>query len=61
MFNKKSIIKLSLMSETLPTVDFMAGVNSSSSNLGIGRATKKVHIRSDLHIEFDDPTMDSNE
>lgn len=53
---------LLLMSETLPspTVDFVAGANSSGSNLGIRRATKEVRTLTDLHIDFYDPIVDSN-
>lgn len=38
----------------------MVDANSFDSNLRIGRATKKVRTRTDLHMEFDDPTVDSN-
>lgn len=38
----------------------MVDANSSGSNLGIGRVTKKVGTRTDLHVDFDDPTVDIN-
>lgn len=44
----------------LPTVDLVAGANSVGSNIGLGRATKKVRTRSDLHLDFDDPTVYAN-
>lgn len=44
----------------LPTMDLVAGVNSTGSNLGIGRVTKKVRTRTELHFNFDDPTIDDN-
>lgn len=48
------------MTESLPTLDPVAGTNSADSNLGIERATKKVRTRSDLPPEADDPTVDRN-
>lgn len=48
------------MSVTMPTVDPVVGANSIDSNVGIGRATKKVRTRTDLTFEFDDPLVDSN-
>lgn len=48
------------LQESLSTVDFVAGANSAGSNLGIGRATKKVRTRSDISFDFDDPTVDGN-
>lgn len=48
------------MSRMLSTVDFATGTNSSGSNNGIGRATKKVRIRPEIQLEIDDSTVDIN-
>ncbi|MBA0804442.1 hypothetical protein Gohar_004026, partial [Gossypium harknessii] len=41
-------------------VEFMVGVNPSGSNSGVVRATKKVHSRTELPPDTDDPTVDGN-
>ncbi|MBA0686845.1 hypothetical protein Goari_014421, partial [Gossypium aridum] len=46
---------------TLPTVDLTTTANSSGSNSGVGRATKKVCTRPELHLDKDDPIVDRNE
>ncbi|MBA0739489.1 hypothetical protein Gogos_012756 [Gossypium gossypioides] len=49
-----------MMSKMLPMVDFVVGVNLTRSNSGVGRATKKVQMRSDIPPEMDDSTVDEN-
>ncbi|MBA0715864.1 hypothetical protein Golax_014742, partial [Gossypium laxum] len=46
---------------TLPTVDLTTTANSSGSNSGVGRATKKVCTKPELHLDKDDPTVHKNE
>ncbi|MBA0742076.1 hypothetical protein Gogos_015176, partial [Gossypium gossypioides] len=41
--------------------DLTTSANSSGSNSGVGRATKKVCTRSELHLDKDDSTVDRNE
>ncbi|MBA0743084.1 hypothetical protein Gogos_005803, partial [Gossypium gossypioides] len=38
----------------------MVGANPSGSNSGVGRATKKVHSKTELPLDTDDPTVDGN-
>ncbi|KAK5839833.1 hypothetical protein PVK06_008675 [Gossypium arboreum] len=49
------------MSGTLPTMDFAASANNSTSTNGIGRAMNKVHTRPKVKLDFDNPTMDNND
>ncbi|MBA0578834.1 hypothetical protein Gorai_021106 [Gossypium raimondii] len=44
----------------LPTVDFAMGAKNSSLTSGIGRATKSVHTKLKVQLDFDDPTVDNN-
>lgn len=48
------------MSEFLPTMDLTVGENSSGSNGGLGRATKKVSTRQESLLDNDDPTVNRN-
>ncbi|MBA0618324.1 hypothetical protein Godav_027688 [Gossypium davidsonii] len=50
-----------MTSAKLPTVDLTTSANSSGSNSGVGRATKKVCTRPELHLDKDDPTVDRND
>lgn len=48
------------MSETLSSMEFAVGTNSTGSNGGIGWVTKKVRRRVDQPPELEDSTIDRN-